>query len=65
MSRYIEEKDGKRIITIEDIEKCKWMYNEICCLDESPYVADYPYPYCLCESKKDCKYFEKEDGKVD
>lgn len=31
---------------------------------ECEYVADYPYPYCKCESKKDCKYFEKEDGIV-
>lgn len=59
MSRWIEEKDGKTIITIADMEQCKWMYNEICCCDKSDEVADYPYH---CDT---CKYFEKEDGKVE
>lgn len=64
MSRYIEEKDGKTITTIEDMDKCKWLYNEICCHDKSEFLANYPYPSTMCENKKICKYFEKEDGKV-
>ena len=48
---------------IESIDICKWNINEVCCNDSSEYLADYPYPNCKCESKKQCKYFEKEDGK--
>lgn len=39
---------------------CKYLINEVCCNGDSPCVADYPSPYCKCESKEDCKYFEKE-----
>lgn len=62
MSRYIEEKDGKTITTIEDMERCKWLYNEICCHNKSEFLSKYPS--IMCENKKTCKYFEKEDGKV-
>ena len=48
---------------IESIDICKWKINEVCCNDSSEYLADYPYPNCKCESKKQCKYFEKEYGK--
>ena len=43
-----------------DYSKCKWLYNEVCCNDSSPYVADYPYPLCKCESKLECEFFEEE-----
>lgn len=46
-----------------DYKKCKWLINEVCCCDKSSYVADYP-DSDMCNSKKTCKYFEKEDGKV-
>lgn len=41
--------------------KCKWIIEEICCNDKSPCVADYPNSN-MCKSKKDCEFFEKEDG---
>ena len=63
MSRYIEQKKDETIILeIESMEICKWRINDICCNDKSNYLADYPSPFCKCESIKDCKYFEKEDG---
>jgi len=57
---YKNEKDDY-IKEIESLDICKWKINEVCCNDKSEYLADYPYPYCKCESIKDCKYFEKED----
>lgn len=65
MSRfyYHNEKD-EEIIEIESEDICKWKINEICCNGDCEYVADYPHPYCKCESLEDCKYFEKEDGKI-
>ena len=63
------KKDGTNVYwrgnkkEIESMDICKWKINEICCNDECEYLADYPYPYCKCENKKQCKYFEKEDGK--
>lgn len=49
---------------IQRIIKCKWLIEEICVNDNSPYLADYPYPFCECRDKKCCEYFEKEDGKL-
>jgi len=65
MSRYLTQKeDGTYLEEIESMDMCKWKINEVCCNGECEYVADYPYPYCKCESKEDCQYFEKEDGIV-
>jgi hypothetical protein len=47
-----------------DYSKCKWLYNEVCCNDKSDYVAGYPSSK-ICESKKYCKYFEKEDRTIE
>lgn len=64
MSSFLtKNKFGVYIKEIESTKICKWKINEICCNDECEYIADYPYPYCKCESKKQCKYFEKEDGR--
>lgn len=63
MSRfYTIEKDGVSLEEIESMEICKWRVNEVCCNGDCGYVADFPYPHCKCKSKKDCDYFEKEDG---
>lgn len=63
MSRFLtRNQDGTYIEEIESMEVCKWRINDVCCNDKSEYLADYPY--CKCESEKDCKYFEKEDGIV-
>lgn len=58
MSRWIEEKpEGGYLITLDDGERCKHMYNEICCNDASPRVADYPGDlYC-----RKCPLYERED----
>lgn len=47
---------------IQRIIKCKWLIEEICVNDNSPDLADYPYPSNKCEGS--CPYFEKEDGKL-
>lgn len=63
MSRWIEKLlDDTLKEEIESMDICKWKINEICCNDKSEYLADYPYPYCKCDSKEECKLFEKEDG---
>lgn len=62
MSKYIDYKP----IHVDKIDynKCKWLYNQVCCNDKSEFLADYPYPRCKCEDDTYCKCFEKEDGKV-
>lgn len=61
MSRFLtKNENGDYVENIESLDICKWRIDEVCCNDKSEYLADYPYPYCKCESKTDCKYFEKE-----
>lgn len=61
MSRYIEEDryTGKNRITLDDPNKCAWMYNEVCCCSTSDYVADYPSEY----NCKNCRYYKQETMK--
>lgn len=62
MSSWLEkDENGNYKKQIESIDICKWKINEVCCNDKSEYLADYPYPFCKCESLEDCKYFEKEE----
>lgn len=62
MSSWLDkDENGNYIKQIESIDICKWKINEVCCNDKSEYLADYPYPFCKCESLEDCKYFEKEE----
>lgn len=35
MSKWIEDKDGKWIITVADADACKHEMNEICCNEDS------------------------------
>jgi hypothetical protein len=64
MSSFLSQDDkGNYIHELESLDICKWKINEICCNDKSQYIADYPSPFCKCESIEDCKYFEKEDMK--
>ena len=61
MSRFLtKNKNGDYVENIESPDICKWRIDEVCCNEKSEYLADYPYPRCKCESKMDCKYFEKE-----
>lgn len=63
MSRFLTRlKDGIMLEEIESLDICKWRIDEVCCNADCDYVGDYPYPNCKCESKKQCGYFEKEDG---
>lgn len=64
MSSFVSiSNDGTCTKEIESMDICKWKMNEVCCNESSEYLGDYPYPSCKCENKKQCKYFEKEDGK--
>lgn len=64
MSKTFWDENGKVTdMRIDDMNKCKWLCDEVCCNDKSPFLADYPYPYVDCDSNKGCEYFEKEDGK--
>lgn len=65
MSRFLTQENGKFIEEIESMNVCRWRINEVCCNDKSEYLADYPYPMCECSSKKDCEFFEKEDGIIE
>mgnify|MGYP007102090699 CR=1 FL=1 len=58
MSRWIEDKpDGGFIVRLDSEDQCKWMYNEVCCNDRSPFVADWPDSgYC-----ERCPLYEQED----
>lgn len=66
MSRWLTIlPNGEYKEEIESMEMCKWRINEVCCNgDCKEYVADYPYPYCKCDSKEECEYFKKEDGVI-
>lgn len=60
MSKWIKECDnGKNEVSLDNPDKCDWMYNEVCCNDKSDYVADYPNEYDC----KNCKLFKKETFK--
>ena len=60
-SFLIKNKNGEYEKEIESLDICKWKINEICCNDRSKYLADYPSPFCKCESKENCNFFEKEE----
>lgn len=62
MSKYIDYQPMH--IDEIDYNKCKWLYNQVCCNDKSEFLADYPYPRCKCEDDTYCKCFEKEDGEL-
>lgn len=62
MSSFLTRKEnGEYIKEIESLDICKWKINEVCCNDSSPYLADYPNPFCKCESRNDCDFFEREE----
>ena len=58
MSRWIDRfPDGTYHEGIADPEECRWLYDEVCCNDRSPIVADWP-PEGYCET---CEFFEEEE----
>lgn len=56
--RSITEENGKYIVTVDNMEGCKWNYNEVCCNADCPECTYITYEE-LC---KECKFFEQEDG---
>ena len=62
MSRWIESApDGGYKVTIADMNECKYMYDEICCNDESECCCCYAFE----DDCERCELFEKEDGVID
>ena len=62
MSKWVEElPDGEYNVTIADKDSCKYMYNEVCCNDRSPWCCSYSFGD-IC---KGCELFEKEDGVIE
>ena len=64
MSKTFYDESGKfssRLVEphIDDINKCKWLCDYVCCNDESECLADYPTH--KCESIEECELFEKEE----
>lgn len=64
MSRWIDQKNGKIVETIADMEQCYWLWNEMCCNDSSDLFADYPYAFVEEGYCKKCPFFTKEDGSL-
>ena len=64
MSRFIEEWGGKPLITIDCLDLCKHLYNEVCCNPVCPKLADFPNAEVECfegAGEKRCACFEAED----
>ena len=61
MSRWTEKVGDDYKVTIADMDDCKYMYDEICCNDESEHCCDYAFED-VC---KRCELFEKEDGVIE
>lgn len=62
MSRKIKAAfSSSPLIEIDDINKCKHMYNEVCCNDESECCGCYAFE----DNCKRCELFEKEDGVIE
>ena len=64
MSKTFYDESGKfssRLVEphIDDMNKCKWLCDGVCCNDESECLADYPTH--KCESIEECELFEKEE----
>lgn len=57
MSRWIEQKNGKIVESIADMDECYWLWNSTCCNDESAAFAE-------CGDCEFCPNFTKEDGIV-
>jgi len=61
MSKFIEMVNGRRYTELADKGQCGWMYNEVCCCDESEWLADFPDE----DACAGCKYFKAEDMEED
>lgn len=55
MSRQLTTENGKLKEVIKDKNECAWMYDHVCCNENSPYLADMPLENC-----KTCKLFVRE-----
>lgn len=61
MSRNIKVDEQTKAIkeSIDRMDECKHLYNEVCTNPSSQQCCDYPHPaYCLHR----CPHFEHEDG---
>ena len=61
MSKYIEQVADSEdtVISLDDPNKCYWMYNEVCCHEKSRLLADYP----TANDCSKCSWFKRETFK--
>lgn len=60
MSRSLVYGEGGKVIgeRVIDVNKCRWLVDDVCCNADSPQVGDFPFDG-FCE--KHCRFFEKEN----
>ncbi len=60
MSKTFWNEDGTKSdsILVDDMNRCKWLCDEVCCNDKCECLADYPQH--KCEKIEDCELFERE-----
>lgn len=62
MSRQYEKTpDDGYTVVVDDMSRCKNMYDGVCCDDRSPWFGDYPDHGYNCRR---CPWFEVEDGVI-
>lgn len=59
--RYEKTPDDGYTVVVDDMSRCKNMYDEVCCDGRSPWRGDYPDHEYNC---KRCPWFEVEDGVI-
>ena len=55
MSRKLIRKGKGFVERLDNPNKCRWLYDDVCCNDSSEWLADFPLDLC-----KTCRYFTKE-----
>ena len=60
MSRYLKKAaiHGKWVQVIEDMNKCSWLVDDVCCNGDCEHCGDFPDD----EDCEVCNHFKSEDG---
>lgn len=59
MSRYLQQRiDGAWEEMLEDMNKCSYLIDDVCCNDNSEHLGDFPDD----EDCETCHHFKAEDG---
>lgn len=60
MSRWVEDKNGRLQESIAFMDQCRYLYNDICCYENSEYLGLDVSKEC-----ETCLLFTKEDGIIE